>query len=433
MPTINIADKETLDRVEELCKLTYDAVAETGRIFGFIERGNVLNPDTRIEYIGTNKDYTPFSLDASSGTMDLGSWRGFEWLEENRPAMVRSDGTLDYWLDDTDYTKKIDGSNSDAANTDYDGHAMAWIPKIYKYEENIGIDRIVKFSMHHLEGYDPVGFIDPDGAELDGVWIPLFYGWKDSAGKMRSIANGDIATHSLNTSQEWTAISANGDRAKFFGGPIVETLIDLMILFSKKTDLQAAFGNGNRSGYISSDTTTYGKTANTCTNMGQFYGTSDGKSINRVFHSMVLITQNQYQRDPYLLCVRGRFKVSKDYKYDLTGESYFDTGIDMLPAPESGRWSYPNHWESIKGFGALPHPTPEKGSTSLGRCDGVYRSSSQASILAVSPRFCSCDHGSIGGPCALTLGASAGDANWNIGASVLLLPPPPVQEEIPEV
>ena len=416
-----LADKPTLDEVNNTTKLIYNTLSTTNAVYGFIERGDVLAPSQRIEYIEANKDYTPFSLNTDTGAMILNSWSGFDWLEQNRPAMVKSDGTVDYWLNENDYTLKQDGSASDVSNVEYDGNAMTWFPKIYKYEKQIGADRIVKFSMSKLDGFEPIGFVDEEGKELSGVWGPIFYGWRDANGKMRSIANGDIATYSLTTAQEWTAISANGSRARFFGGAIIETLVDLMILFAKTTDLQTAYGKGNSSGYNSSDTTTYGKTANLATNCGQFYGTSDGKSINRVFHSMALITQNQYQRDPYLLVVKGRVKVSPNYKYDVSGDTYVDTGL-TIPDIESSNWTYPNHRRVIPEFGSFPEPEPNKGSTSLGITDGVYRYSSASSFVAVVLRFCNCSAGSLGGPRALNLGPSASYAYWDIGASLILLP-----------
>ena len=419
--TILIADKPTLEEVRETTKLIYDALSDSNMIYGFIERGDVLSPSQRIEYIGANKDFVPFSLNTDTGAMSLNSWSGFDWLEQNRPAMVKNDGTVDYWLDDHNYTLKYDGTASDVSNVDYEGNAMAWIPKIYKYEKQVGADRIVKFSMRKLEGFEPIGFVDEENNELDGVWIPMFYGWLDTNKKMRSIANGDIASHSLTCEQEWTAISANGSRARFFGGSIVETLIDLMILFAKTTDLQTAYGKGNSYGYNSTDTTTYGKTANLATNCGQFYGTSDGKSINRVFHSMVLITQNQYQRDPYMLVVNGRVKVSPNYRYDVSGGSYIDTGLD-IPDVDASKWTYPNHRRVIPGFGSFPEPEPNKGSTALGITDGVYRKDTASSLVAVVHRFANCGLGLCGGPRALGLDDSASSAYWTFGASLILLP-----------
>ena len=162
---VYIADKETLDKI-------YNILA-VDPIYGFIEHMNILSPTQRIEYIGLNKNFTPVSRN-TNGSISLNDWAGFEILEANKPYMVRSDGTPDYRLQDNDYSKKYsDGSASDVANTSYDGGAFSWLQKIYKNETVVGDDRIVKFSLTKREGYEPVGFIDPDNKELEGVWLPM--------------------------------------------------------------------------------------------------------------------------------------------------------------------------------------------------------------------------------------------------------------------
>ena len=413
--TINIADKQTLDKV-------YNLLKEEQEVFGFIERGDTLAPNQRIEYIGANKDYTPFSLNLSTGAMNQGSWSEFKWLKGIHPAMVRFDGNLDYWLDPNDYNHKEDGTTaSDVANINYAGNAMVWIPKIYKYEKRIGADRIVKFSMHKVnDDFEAIGFKINKDTELDGVWIPMFYGSIDSNGRMRSIA-GEYGVSNKNTSQEYAAISAVGERARFFGGAIVETLKDLMILFAKNTELQGCYGYGNRDGYNSGDAEHQGKTPNTVVGGGAFYGTSNGRSVNKVFHSMVLITQNQWQRDPYIIINAGKLLVSPYYNYSLTGEGYQEAGI--IGDVGSANWYYPNRKNVIPHFGSFPDITVRRGSTSTGICDGVYLPAQQASFVAVPVRFAYCDRGANGGPCALTLDHGAGAAHWNLGASLLLLPP----------
>ena len=413
--TINIADKETLDKV-------YNIVKESKQVFGFIERGDTLAPQQRIEYIGVNANYTPFSLNTSTGAMNLGSWADFEWLLGVLPAMVKFDGTLDYWLNPDDYNYKEDGTTaSDVANEDYAGNAMVWIPKIYKYEKRIGADRIVKFSMSKInDDFEAVGFMESETKELSGIWIPMFYGSIDSNGKMRSIA-GPYGVSNKNTTQEYEAITAVGTRARFFGGAIAQTLVDLMIMFAKNTNLQACYGMGNSSGYNSSDTTNYGKLANAVVEGGAFYGTATAKAINKVFHSMVLITQNQWQRDPYVIINAGKLLVSPYYKYSLTGEGYQEAGF--LADVGAGNWYYPNRRNIIPHFGDFPDITVCKGSTSTGVCDGVYCPEKWSTFVCVPFRFATCSNGTAGGPRCLALYASAGLASWGIGASLLLFPP----------
>ena len=408
---VNIADKETLDKI-------YNALVPD-EIYGFIEHMDILAPGQRIEYTGANKDYSPITVNKETGQASYNSWANFPWLLANKPYMVHSDGTADYRLNENNYAQKEDGSASDVANAAYDGGAFAWAMKIYKQEYTVGSDRVVNFSISKRDGFEPIGFIDPSNRELEGVWIPMFYGTIISD-KMKCIS-GNQPCYNTATAAEKTAIDAFGSKAKFFGGAIVETLIDLMILFAKTTDLQAAYGNGNCSGYDASLAPTYGVKQNAVVGGGQFYGTSDGKSLNKIFHSIVLGSYNQWMRDPYVVCVNGKVKVSKNYNYDLTGAAYEDAGITHGKINDNAAYGpvYAHIFRTIGGFGALP-AAPYKGSTALGGCDGMWVNTG---ITAVARRFGACNDGLTAGPRALSLLNPAGNADWNIGAAILLLPP----------
>lgn len=408
---VNIADKETLDKI-------YNALVPD-EIYGFIEHMDILAPGQRIEYTGANKDYSPITVNKETGQASYNSWANFPWLLANKPYMVHSDGTADYRLNENNYAQKEDGSASDVANAAYDGGAFAWAMKIYKQEYTVGSDRVVNFSISKRDGFEPIGFIDPSNRELEGVWIPMFYGTIISD-KMKCIS-GNQPCYNTATAAEKTAIDAFGSKAKFFGGAIVETLIDLMILFAKTTDLQAAYGNGNCSGYDASLAPTYGVKQNAVVGGGQFYGTSDGKSLNKIFHSIVLGSYNQWMRDPYVVCVNGKVKVSKNYNYDLTGAAYEDAGITHGKINDNAAYGpvYAHIFRTIGGFGALP-AAPYKGSTALGGCDGMWVNTG---ITAVALRFGFCNDGLLAGPRALGLSNTAGDAYWGIGAAILLLPP----------
>lgn len=269
-----IADKETLDKCY--------AILSADGIYGFIEHMDVLSPTARIEYIGQNKDFTPISLNKDTGTMTLNSWADFPIIVANKPWMVRADGTPDYRLDENDYTKKEDGTGSDVSNTSYNGGAFSWLAKIYKQEYMLGNDRVVKFSMRERDGFEPVGFKDPNNNVLEGVWIPMFYGSilgaDTSTPKMVSLA-GLQPCYNNTTDKEHTAIANFSSRAAFLGGGIVQTITDLLIMFAKSTNSQEAYGYGNSSGYDASLAPTNGVKQNAVVGGGQFYGTKDAKSL----------------------------------------------------------------------------------------------------------------------------------------------------------
>ena len=116
-----IAEQETLLEVQEQVeKLVRNLVPDDAPIYGMvIHEASDLNPSTRVEYLGANKDFTPMSMNMSTHAMNYGSWAGWDWLKANVPVMCNWDGGIDYFLDPDDYTKKADGTNSDAATYFY--------------------------------------------------------------------------------------------------------------------------------------------------------------------------------------------------------------------------------------------------------------------------------------------------------------------------
>lgn len=419
---IYVADKATQDKIYNLL------AAEP--VWGFVEHMDVKSPSARITAIGLNKNYKNITRNGSTGAVSLNDWADHPVIKANKPYMVKADGTPDYRLSETDYTKKLDGTASDVSNTSYNGGAFSWFPKIYKYEKMEGNDRTVLFSMQARDGYEPNGFIDPSNNVLEGVWLPMFYGSRlgadGSTPKMVSLA-GLQPSYNTTTAQERTALQNFSTRAQFLGGPIVETIIDFLIMISGTTDLQTAFGRGNCSGYDASQAPTYGVKQNAVVGGGQFYGTDDGKSLNKIFHSIVLGSYQQWMRDPYEVVVNGRVKVSKNYTYDPTGAAYTDTGINV---PNNMTWDsnhnaldYPAEYRTVPGYGAIPAGEMKGGSTATGGCDGLWRKDPTQTFTGVARRFGGCYDGLTTGPRARNWNNAAGTAYWNISAADLLLPP----------
>lgn len=419
---IFVADKETLDKVYNLLV--------TEPVWGFVEHMDVLSPSERITPIGMNKNYKNAVRNESTGSLALNDWADHPVIKANKPYMVKADGTPDYRLAEDDYTKKLDGTASDVSNASYNGGAFAWFPRIYKHERMEGNDRTVLFSMTARDGYAPNGFIDPSNNVLEGVWLPMFYGSRlgadGSTPKMVSLA-GLQPSYGTTAAQERTALQNFSARAQFLGGPIVETIIDFLIMMSGTTDLQSAYGYGNCSGYDASLSPTYGVKQNAVVGGGQFYGTDDTKSLNKIFHSIVLGSYQQWMRDPYEVVVNGRVKVSKNYAYDLTGAAYADTGITV---PQRSDWDsghnkleYPTEYRTVSGYGAVPAGSMAGGSTATGGCDGFWRHDPAQTFTAVALRFGRCTNGLSDGPRARDWVNTATNANWDIGAANLLLPP----------
>jgi hypothetical protein len=388
---------------------TYTADCSFYHLWGFIEHMATTDPASRIEYTNENANYTPLTVDlASTHVASYGGWSEWPWLLANKPYMVKNSGEVDYELSSSNYTKKVDGKTaSDVNNTSYAGGAFSWSQKLYKKETISGTDRCVIFSDCQVDStYKPQGCIDPDGNELEGFWIPMFYGSDTTS--LRPLANSTAPSQSKTMAQQRSYLQANGTRHMFLGGPAVNFLIDIMMMLAKTTDIQGAFGTGNSSGSSI--------LSNKVVNGGQFYGTSTGSSLNKIFHSLVLGSYNQYQRDPYTQVSGGALYVTDRYKYTETATKLTKTGYNY---GTSAKGVYPTIYQLQDGYGAYP-VSPYNGSSALGACD--YLDVSNGGMY-VGLRFGDCGNALLAGPRCLDLYNAASGADWYIGASDLLLPP----------
>lgn len=228
--------------------------------YGMIIHEDVANPsDSRVEYIGKNANYTPMTMNLSTGANSLGSWGNMPTIVKNVPAMVKTDGTVDYYLDPDDYSKKVDGTTaSDVANTSYDGNAFAWFEPIWMKITASGSDIEYRFAYSQLEA--DYFEVCPAGC---GVWLPMFYG-SVVGGKMRNIANTSVLggiTGNTSTAVQYTSIKANGDNYEFLGGKLLRCIVALLCMWYKSTNSDT-WGRGNQDGYVNDSAQAYGTKGN---------------------------------------------------------------------------------------------------------------------------------------------------------------------------
>lgn len=397
------------------------------KIYGFTQNFSDTNPDTCISYPSDveNANYAKMMTNEGTGTVTYGGWK--EFLEEvlkNKPYMVKSNGEADYELSSSDYTKKADGTASDVSNANYSGAgAFAWLNKVYTrtiYNTKSNT-RTVYIAVggkptvpEGSAGYDPDGFRDSNGNELEGVWIPMFY---QNASNSKTIANASYAK-SLTTDQQRSKIeSVNSTRAKFLGLPIVHILRDLEYMLFKSTDIQKNAGHGNCNGGSESALKHNPIVANG--SVVGWKGTSDKRTANKYFHSMVLGTYDQWLRDPYTQLRNGVLYVSENYNENSMAEA-IDLQGNAVSFTTSSAWTYPCTMMGLKNLVGGFYKQESTGSQTTGSCDGQYFN---ASSTRVALRVGDCSDDLVDGPASLYLGYGASYAGWNRGAAVLLLPP----------
>lgn len=337
-----------------------------------------LNPSTTITYPSgfENSSFAKMHTNKDTGTPTAGGWLPFlQNVLKNYPYMVRTpDATADYALNLNDYSKKAsDGSASAYNNANYAGGCFAWINKIYMKEEyaSDGNSRRVQFADGPADGFLPIGFYDQDQNEIEGVWIPMC-GMPTNAPSKTIFSPGTNVVTNYQIEGFKIEIEKNGQRAVFFGGPIINVLRDLLYMLFKTTDLRTACGEGTANNGVSGQYNNLAKSGP----VSGWYGTkASTKTANLMFHSTVFTKYALSIADPYYM-VRGNNRmtsVSPFYNYSSNGAGYIDIE-NVTKGPTGGYPSKlkkgPEYWGSIVDF------TSTNGGSSTGLTTYFARASS---------------------------------------------------------
>jgi hypothetical protein len=198
--------------------------------------------------------------------------------------MLKYDGTVDYYLDPNDYTKKEDGTASDIADDTYGGNAMMeWGQNGKKIWYMIVPDADPTSASVYIsdtqvnEDYKAWSFINNQGELVDHFYTSIYEGWIDGENRLRSISgkspvrNTSLANHIIyaknNNSDLWN-ISVYADYV------LIAILTTLIIKSLSGTD-KIGNGNSKQSPYLSSGTQN---------NSGLFFGyNADYKKSVKVF------------------------------------------------------------------------------------------------------------------------------------------------------
>ena len=158
-----------------------------------------------VTYMGTTTQMLPVSVDGntiSNWNDNATSWKSFVYSIA-KPCMLRFDGTVDYYLDPEDQTKKLDGTDSDlvslASASAYQGNAMVELKPIWisLSTEPYGVvdidDRCedyidIKIADHQIDNtYFCHAFTREDGSLSDKIYLGMYEGSLDGNNKVGSI------------------------------------------------------------------------------------------------------------------------------------------------------------------------------------------------------------------------------------------------------
>ena len=421
--------------------------------YGFKIDKSQENSESAVIYTHDALTMTPAVMDFTNDVFTYGSWENAWFVKDARPCALNVDGTVAYYLDPNDATKKIDGTPSDiyyellstepqdwstqwkqyyqiisgeyvlndqnsaptfAANTYYKltynssftGNFMMAFPKVWFYRHEDSQYNYIEISNYKLsDDWKCYAHINASGQEVDFIYLPMFKGVIVNS-KLRSIPSV-IPQGGTTASTEVTAASNLGSRWQIWDHSSVEMINDLLVLMTKSIDSQGRFGKGRESGYNESDTVTYGKLqTGTLIKKGKFHGYSSSYKEVKVF-GIEGFWANRWDRVQGLLLVDNIWKVKMTPPYNFTGTDF--TTLSNAEVPTGS--GYLSRIQTSE-HGSLPAAII----SSSGKYFKDYFSKTAIGTRA-AVHGGNCDNGDYCGFRFVSVNAPDSYSYWNIGAS----------------
>ena len=374
---------------------------EIGHIYGFHISSTESDPYEKVTYLKDAVGMTPAYMDYTKDEFNYGSWENAFFMP--RPCMLKADGTVDYYLDENDFSKKEDGvTASDIENTSYNGNAMMewgrdgkkiWWKVIPDADGNGGSIFIADYQAD--QKYVDYNFRDCNGNSADHFYTPIYNG-SVIDGRMRSLS-GQAVFNNHTAAQEITAAKENNPTSDEMWN--IENYCDrmlinfLLVLLGKSTNTQAVFGLGAVNG--GSEAINNAFRTGVHNNKGLFYGknrgsisTSDYSSVVKVF-GMENYWGFQWTRINGLICRLGNMTTKLTYSQvdGSTADGYNTTADNYISVGAVTATSYVNDYQHLMKFiekGIFPI-SPENGTETTDYCDSM----SSYSGTTILSRICS--------------------------------------------
>ena len=389
------------------------------KLYGFKIDKQDINPDTRVTYLYDAIGMTPAYMDFTNGSFNYGSWADIWFVKNNRPVALKFDGTVDYELSHTDFTKKIDGTASDVEDVNYAGNFMSEMPLVYvKRWEDSRYNYIVFSETKPNDDYLAQAHTNANGTVNPYIYLPMFKGWKDSNNKLRSIM-GTYPTENTTGTNEVTYAGNCGTGWQLWDKAKIDLIMDLIVLITKSTNCRAKIGNGDCQTYNASDTTNYGKmksgyetNGTTRSTNAQFYGSEGTEVTNYGEHHMIAfyiedLWGNSWDRCLGFNLINNVYKVKMVAPYTLDSDSSYETLTVSPPSTEG--WL--KNVSSANAYGDVP--TEVGASNTTGFANYFYKNASSSRLSLFGG---SCNAGlKVGRYWSLYYGS--GFSSWNVGGS----------------
>lgn len=404
----------------DLTRMISELQKKAVKVYTYHVNPNESDPEDAVTYLDDATGLTPAKMGASS--FSYGSWANAWFLP--RPCVLKFDGTVDYYLNPNDYSKKTDGTASTIDSSNSTGNVMLEFPKIWVKRVNDGNGaRTVSIAPVNVDGtYKCWSNINAEDKEVDHFYLPAYNGTIHSS-KMRSLSGVTLnSTYAPNKTraEEVTLATANNPTGKNMW--YTETwadmclVYDLLYLMGKSLDVQRTFGQGLSSG---SETAMRAYVTGTHNAKGLFYGDISGTGTAVKVLGMENLWGCRWRGVAGLINDNGTLKVKMTYGvadgstavgYNTTGSGYLSYGSTY------GTYGFVNKIQADNTMGYKIIETA--GSDATYYCDYYYVNNSQLNYALMGGRAGS------GSYCGFFVDVSdaPAPAAWNVGAALSCRP-----------
>ena len=376
---------------------TAHATPQPYNLFGFHYSENDSSPAS-VTYPADvdNASFTPFSMNLTTGVPDYGDWDpedpAVSWLFP-KSCMLKYDGTVDYYLDENDETKKADGTASDVTSTAYAGNAMMeWGQNGRKIYWKVVPDADGKGFTFYVanaqvdSSFEAWNHYNANGQLVDHFYTPKYFGSHDGT-RLRSISGAANYVNTAGTNEIAKAKANNPSGSAEMWN--IENWCDrfliwmLLVMMGKNMNTKEVYGQGR---CASGNTSAIGN--NTLNGKGMFCGYSNQTSDVKVF-GMQGWWGNLWRRCNGLINDRGTVKIKLTYGqqdgstvdgYNTDGSGYINHGT-IGGGTSGGSISHCNITEK----GITPNTMSGAGNTYY--CDGGWFNNGQNNFAVVGGRW----------------------------------------------
>lgn len=382
------------------------------KCYGFAIDQTDENPETSVTYTDEAVGMTPFQMDLETGVPSYGSWADAFFMP--KPCMLKFDGTVDYYLDPNDYTKKTDGSASDVENVDYEGNAMMEWPVIYVSRTMDGDTIFTKIASYQVDDtFECFSNHGMDGS-IGKFYTPIYNGSLDANDRLRSLS-GKTIMNNKEASEEMQYAQANGTGWNIELVSDRMVINDLLVLMGKNTNTQEVFGEG----FTTGGSLTNIKPTGTLNDKGMFYGLSDTSTPVKVFgmenywgqinRRIAGWTLNEHEH--YIKMTYGQEDGSTVDGFNIDGTGYVATGVTSNLSGYIAKMNASKYGMLIEGNTTATATTHY--------CDTGYTNNNGVRFACVGGGSA---HGSACGAFRSDLRYTASRRYWYIGASLSYKP-----------